>query len=454
MIIARKKEALLLFAGDIALFLIALWITLSVRYFAVPDSAIFYNHLIPFSFLFAVWIFVFFVAGLYDKHTVILKSRLLNIIFKAQIINIAIAAVFFFFIPYFGITPKTNLFIYLAISSLLILFWRIYIFPSLGVGKRQKAIIIGEGGEVKELRDEINNNTRYNLEFVMAIDPNAIKSADKKALQDQLFEYVNSGRVSVIVGDTKSSHIEPILSTLYTLTFMHAHFRFIDIHKMYEDIFDRIPISLIGHKWFLENISRAPRTAYDFFRRIADIAISLTLGVISLVFYPFVVVAIKIEDKGPIFIKQTRIGKENFPINIIKFRSMKKSDSGIEVLNSSNEVTRVGALLRKFRIDELPQLWNVLKGDLSLIGPRPELPELAKHYAEEVPYYNTRHLIKPGLSGWAQIYHDKHPHHGTDISETKVKLSYDLFYIKNRSILLDLKIALKTIKTLLSRSGI
>jgi lipopolysaccharide/colanic/teichoic acid biosynthesis glycosyltransferase len=119
----------------------------------------------------------------------------------------------------------------------------------------------------------------------------------------------------------------------------------------------------------------------------------------------------------------------------------------------AEHITRVGKFLRTTRIDELPQLWNVFRGDLSLIGPRPELPELVKLYEKEIPYYNIRHLLKPGLSGWAQLYHKNHPHYRPDVSETRVKLSYDLYYIKNRSLLLDLKIALKTIKTLLSRSG-
>ena len=113
----------------------------------------------------------------------------------------------------------------------------------------------------------------------------------------------------------------------------------------------------------------------------------------------------------------------------------------------------MGKFLRKTSLDEFPQFWNVLKGDLSLIGPRPELPALAKSYAEKIPYYNVRHLVRPGLSGWAQIYHEKHPHHGLDTEETKNKLSYDLYYIKNRSFLLDIKIALRTLKTLVSIAG-
>ena len=108
--------------------------------------------------------------------------------------------------------------------------------------------------------------------------------------------------------------------------------------------------------------------------------------------------------------------------------------------------------MRKSRIDELPQLWNVLRGDLSLIGPRPELPSLIKHYSEEIPYYNVRHIIKPGLSGWAQLY-GEHGHGEVAIDESRNKLSYDLYYIKNRSLLLDLKIALKTLKILFLFAG-
>ena len=113
----------------------------------------------------------------------------------------------------------------------------------------------------------------------------------------------------------------------------------------------------------------------------------------------------------------------------------------------------MGAFLRVTRLDELPQLWNIVRGDLSLIGPRPEVPTLVQQYAEEIPYYGVRHLVRPGLSGWAQLY-GEHAHHGVDIDTTKNKLSYDLYYIKHRSLTLDITIVLKTIKKLLTRSGV
>ena len=141
------------------------------------------------------------------------------------------------------------------------------------------------------------------------------------------------------------------------------------------------------------------------------------------------------------------------PMRIMKFRTMSiANDGGVWGNSRKNTITRVGGFLRRSRIDELPQLWNVVRGDISLIGPRPEFPEPVALYIKEIPYYNLRHIVKPGLSGWAQIY-GKHPHHGINSDETRDKLSYDLYYIKNRSLTLDLKIALRTMEVLLSFAG-
>ena len=290
---------------------------------------------------------------------------------------------------------------------------------------------------MKELWTEVNENPIYNLKFVYSVDLNR---ADESGFWKEIVEKVYSEDVSVIVIDISNKNVEPVLPHLYNLIF--SKINFIDMHKVYEDIFDRVPLSLLKYNWFLENISTTHRTAYDAVKRIMDIFLSLLFFIISLAFYPFIVLAIKLDDGRDIFFRQERMGENNKVFKILKFRSMR-----------DDEVTRAGKILRKTRLDELPQLINVLKGDLSLIGPRPELPRLVKIYSEQIPYYNVRHLIKPGLSGWAQIYHDSHPHHQADTLETKNKLSYDLYYIKNRSMLLDIKIALKTLRTLVSMAG-
>jgi lipopolysaccharide/colanic/teichoic acid biosynthesis glycosyltransferase len=185
-----------------------------------------------------------------------------------------------------------------------------------------------------------------------------------------------------------------------------------------------------------------------------DILIAGLGALISLVVYPFVAIAIKLDDGGPIFITQDRVGEDGTTIRIYKFRSMSRNETNLSTQPVNNKVTRVGRYLRITRVDEIPQLLNVVRGDLSLIGPRPELPSGVLLYEKEIPFYAMRHLIKPGLSGWAQLYHDNHPHHAAQVEATREKLSYDLYYLKHRSFALDLVIVLKTLKKLLTRSGV
>ena len=441
MSISRRKDSLFLFVGDIILLYASLWLALAVRFWSIPTERILSIHFFPFTIIIAVWLLVFFIGGLYEKHTLILKSRLPQTVFNTQVINTFIAVLFFYFIPYFGIAPKTNLFVYLLFSFVLILAWRIYGDRTLHPSVKERGILVGSGVEMRELKDEVNNNPRYAMEFVSFIDLNDIEGMDFK---EEVLSRIYSEDIQIIVVDLKNEKVEPILPHLYNLIFSKV--KFIDMYKVYEDIFDRIPLSLVRYNWFLENISTESKTTYDLIKRLMDISMALIIGLLSLIIYPFVFLSIKLNDRGGIFYLQDRVAKGNKVVKVAKFRSMKE--------DGSNQVTKIGKWLRSLRIDELPQLWSVLKGDMSMIGPRPEIPALVKHYESEIPYYNIRHLIKPGLSGWAQLYHRDPPKVTADSDKTRRKLSYDLYYIKNRSLMLDIKIALKTINTLLSRSGV
>jgi exopolysaccharide biosynthesis polyprenyl glycosylphosphotransferase len=442
----NKNAPLILFTGDLIVFVISLWLTLAIRYGETPSRDLFYSHLAPFSFLFVIWFLVYFIAGLYDQRTIILRQNIYRTLLNAQVINSLIAIAFFYLIPYFGITPKTNLFIYLLVLYILIVIWRRYGDIVFGARSRQNALLISSGDEMRELKEEVNANSQYNLKFISSLDLDAIDGIDFK---EEILNRVYAENVSVIAVDFNNEKVEPILPHLYNLVF--SNIIFVDMHKVYEDVFGRVPLSLIKYSWFLENISLAPKASYDLLKRAMDTVVAIILGIISLIVYPFVWIVIKLDDGGPLFIRQERIGKNGTPITIYKFRTMARNE--VDLKQGGNAVTRVGSFLRKTRIDELPQLWSVIRGDTSLIGPRPELPSGVKVYEQEIPYYNIRHLIKPGLSGWAQIYHENHPHHGMAVSETREKLSYDLYYIKNRSFILDIKIALKTIKEMLSRRG-
>jgi len=444
-----KKESIVLFCGDVFFFIFSLWASLFLRFGEVPSIDRFMTHLVPFSILFVLWIIVFFIAGLYEKHTLILKGRLPGIIFNAQVANSIFAVIFFYAIPVFGITPKTILFVYLFISFVCILFWRLYGVRFLGTRKRESALLIGSGSEMKALLEEVNGNGRYDLVFVSSVDVKELGALD---IQGDVVTPIYENNIKIVVVDFSHEQVTPLLPHLYNLIFSKV--RFIDSHRVYEDLFDRIPLSLVTYSWFLENISVSPKFTYDFLKRLMDIIISAILGVFSLLLYPFVYIAIKLDDGKKVFIHQDRIGQNNAVMCIVKFRTMSVDDGGEGDSGRAQKVTRVGKFLRGTRIDELPQLWNVLRGDISLIGPRPELPNLVTLYEKEISFYNVRHLIKPGLSGWAQLYQKTPPKFTTDYDQTKIKLSYDLFYIKNRSFWLDIKIALKTIKTLLSRSGV
>lgn len=447
MAVTNKNEAILLFVGDLFFFFLSLGLMLLVRFGGVPTITVFLEHLLPFSIIFVFWVIVFFISGLYEKHTLLLKSRIPTIILNAQLINSGIAVLFFYLIPFFGITPKTNLFVYILISFGLILAWRIRGVSILSARAREKAILIGSGEVVNELREEVNNNPRYGLFFVAAVDLVQASGNFEKII----IEEINNKNIQVVAADFKDSKIEPMLPNLYSLIFSKV--RFIDMYKIYEDIFDRVPMSLVKYNWFLENVSFQSNKINDSIKRLTDVVVSVVIGLFSLTLYPFVITAILIEGSGPIFFIQDRVGKNNKIFSVYKFRSM-KAHAEADGIAKDAIVTKVGNFLRKTRIDELPQIWNVLMGDLSLIGPRPEIPTLAQVYENRIPYYNVRHLIKPGLSGWAQLYQRTPPKWSADLEETKLKLSYDLYYLKNRSFMLDLKIGLKTIKTLFSMVGI
>ena len=446
----RTRELFILIVGDIIVFNVALWLTLFLRYLEIPSSARLEAHLPPFLIFSGVWLLVFFILGLYDKHTNLLKRLLLSRIIYAQVINVLVAAVLFFSIP-FGITPKTNLVIYLVVSTGLLTSWRLFLVPMFSHTQIHKAILIADGQEAIELADEINNNDRYSYYFVRIIDATTLTQTTD--FEEKLLKLVEKEKIELIVADSKSEAIRVFLPVLFDLSFLRFAFTFLEFNRLYEDTFDRVPVSSIQYDWFISNISQAKSSIYDGVKRAIDIVGAVVFLIPSLLLFPFVALAIKLEDKGALFYTTKRVGQFNEIITIYKLRTKNGADNGDRALKSLLIDTKVGAILRKTRIDELPQLINVIRGDLSFIGPRPEMPALANIYAKEVPYYNARHFLKPGLSGWAQINNFDVPRGGIDVPRTSIKLSYDLFYLERRSILLDIHIALKTFATIIMRTG-
>lgn len=454
----RGRELLILLAGDIVCFVLSLYLTLSVRYLSFPSKELLLNHLGPFFILTGVWLFIFYIAGLYDKHTTFLKSLMFSRILNTQFVNILIASLLFLILP-FGIAPKTNLVIYLAISIVLITVWRLKLFNYFSPKAQHKAILIADGDEAIELVDEVNNNERYNYSFVRIIDSSIAKKTED--FESKLLGLIHREGITIIVANPHGEHMDRIMPTMFDLAFLKFEFTFLDFYKVYEDTFDRVPLSALRYDWFINHVSQSKSLAYDVLKRAFDIFGSFMILVVLAVFMPIIALAIRIEDGGKVFIAQKRIGRFNKLVTVYKIRTMTENDAGSgtwisEDQKKENTVTKVGKVLRHTSIDELPQCINILKGDLSLIGPRNDIQGLGNRLAEQIPYYNIRNFVKPGVTGWAQT----HQHYmGDNISpqsleESTIRLAYDLYYVKNRSMMLDIEIALRTIKTLLSRFGI
>jgi lipopolysaccharide/colanic/teichoic acid biosynthesis glycosyltransferase len=442
---AARRETAILLIGDVLLLIVSLWLTLAIRNLALPSAAYFLVHLRAFVVVFAVSLLIFYIAGLYERQTRLVK-RILGIrILSAQVANTLIAAVLFFLLP-FTIAPKTVLFLYLLISVLVISLWRFFVVPTLSLAARTRAVLIGEGPAVDEIAHAVRSNQKYYIEFAAHLRPSTLAPGE---LAQALEQFVAEGTCYFVI-DSRNPQIRTELASLYRTMLAGAVFS--EFSVFYEQLFDRVPPAHIDHAWLLECLPRN-NPAYTLAKRAIDIVGAMIGALLAAPVLIPAILALMAFERGTPFIRHERVGKGGVPFKIAKLRTMLLNDHGDPELQKKNRVTKIGKFLRKSRIDELPQLWNVLVGELSFIGPRPELPSIATTYEKEIPYYEVRHLIPPGLSGWAQIYHHDAPRGAADVERTRIKLAYDMYYVKHRSFGLDLAIALKTIRALLSFSG-
>jgi sugar transferase (PEP-CTERM system associated) len=220
-----------------------------------------------------------------------------------------------------------------------------------------------------------------------------------------------------------------------------------------ERISGKIEVENLYPSWLVFGEGFRRSTPFQLVRRVISIVISLVGLILALPLFPLIVLAIRLDSKGPVFYTQTRVGKGGRLFNVVKFRTMRNDAEALSgpqwAGNNDPRVTRVGKFLRYSRLDEIPQLWCVLKGDMAFVGPRPERPEFVEWLSREIPYYGVRHMVRPGLTGWAQVKYK----YGSTVEDAREKLQYDLFYMKNASIGLDLLIMFQTIKTVLLSRG-
>jgi len=254
MIAVPKREYAVLFLGDIGVFVLSLWLTLAVRFFAIPSSELYLRHLVPFSFLFILWTFVFFLAGLYGKHTRLFRSTLPTVIVYAQLANIVLAAIFFFLIPAFGLAPKTILVLYLIVSSVLIYVWRVGLFtrlPLLLRGRPLRGILVATGPDAQLLHEEISKDARYPFTFESIIDT---ASAPQHEIIQKTLRLAAEDDITFLVIDFSDKAFEQARPIIYNAAFQKKRFAVVDIVELYQEVFDRVPLSLVRYDWILASV--------------------------------------------------------------------------------------------------------------------------------------------------------------------------------------------------------
>ncbi len=432
-----KSIQILQFFGDIILFGAAFYIMVFARNLSLDA------HFWPFVGVISALLMGQYIVGLYDRTAADYKANFLRIF----IVNISvfIASTLFFYFSYstLGISPKTNLLIFFITSLVLMNAWR-YVFAKLNPFV-QNVYVFGTGEDFNDLIDYLKTNKDHYYRLAKYVD------LDKMFVDDIKREFKNIPLDSqnLIVIDTDHAKIKTIKEYLYESIYLGI--KYTELKTFFEQVMKRIPLAQIDELWFLTYIQRQASPVYLSFKRFFDIFFCLLL-LPTFIMFPFIRLFMYFEGPGKFFIQNKRLGQLGKIIKIPKIRNRKYDDAGVKfgAKSEDNPVSKVGSIIKPLRIDELPQILSVLRGDLSLIGPRPEFKHIADDLTKDLPYFMMRTLVRPGLSGWAQVNQDYVP---SNLRETRLKLSYDFYYIKHRSISLELQIFLKTIRTVLSRVG-
>ncbi|MBU4421847.1 sugar transferase [Candidatus Parcubacteria bacterium] len=450
LILTKIKQFTLLF-GDFLILLASLYITLIVRYSQTGATEHWQGHFYPFAIIYFIWLLVFYSQNLYNLNFTKNNLFFFKTLLEAFLINIFIATFFFYFTPFFGIAPKTNLFLNVAFAGGLIFIWRgIFNFFTAKYLFTNKIAFLGYSKEVEELIKAFEADPQLGYKAMCVVHDEIVSTDIKQMSMTELLENIKKLEINTIVIHHGKNLDNETANKLYKLIF--SELSFVNLLNLYEEITGKLPLETLSRGWFLENLAESEKKIYDRAKILIDFGLAFICGTLLIAVFPFVALIVLATDRGPIFYSQYRVGRGGKPFKIHKFRTMiKNAENGNAVFaqKSDNRITPFGKFLRKTRIDELPQIINVLRGEMSFIGPRPERPEFVEELSQKASFYSLRHLSKPGLTGWAQI---NYPYAG-NIEENIKKLQYDIYYIKNRSFLLDIAIILKTFNIILRFKG-
>jgi exopolysaccharide biosynthesis polyprenyl glycosylphosphotransferase len=413
---------------------VSLFLVLFIRYGTI-DQFLINAHLVPFSLVFVLWLAIFYIIGLYDIRTLKKGYELFEQLFLSIAIGLAVAIALFYSVPSFKITPKTSLALFALIFFVIESGWRT-LFVRWSKTPQKYVLVIGSGKDVEDLEKFLfeNPHVGYKVSFQIR-EPQNINS---KLIEDVI---VKNGITTILI-DPKSVSADEIFDELYR--HMASGIEIMNLSVAYEGILKKLPLSEVKDFGLVTEMSRS-RKIYESIKKPIEMFTALILFIVLLPLMLLVYLLVKITSVGSGIYKQMRVGKNENSFVLYKFRTMRVNaeDLGPQWSSTIDErTTLVGRILRRTHLDELPQLINVIRGDLSFVGPRPERPEFVIKLKEKIPYFDIRHMVKPGITGWAQINF----RYGSSVEDAMQKLQYDIFYIKNRSLGLDFLIILKTVK--------
>ena len=436
----RKVEIWPVALADIVLMCAALYVSILIRFgwnVSIAEVAAHYRYFTP---IFVAWLAVFFSYSLFEVSSL---RRYVDLVFRllsAMAVNALIAVAYFYSQPNLSLTPRRFLILEVSVTFLFLLAFRLLLKYLLRSAYLENIYIYapGSGARVQaaEIAHEITAHSYMGFRFretIEKLDPDEMPCAQGAATSIVLMSDGIRGDASAV-------------TSMYELRRRGIGFYY---HRdFYETLLRRVYLPSLDEVWFVENVDYQRKIVYSAVKRAIDVAAGLVFLVLFAVSYPFVALATRLSSSGPVMFRQKRVGQLGNIFLLYKYRTMVTGDGCTWTTNGDPRITRFGNLLRKSRIDELPQAFNLLSGDMSLVGPRPEQVGIVAELSRIVPFYDERHLAKPGLTGWAQL----HTYAGS-IEETKLKLEYDLYYIGHRSVMFDLEVILKTVYYMFTFKG-
>jgi exopolysaccharide biosynthesis polyprenyl glycosylphosphotransferase len=457
-----REQRTILLIGDLFVSVLALFGGLyfwGQKYDWLKFSLDFLRQRVDLWFYFLPLIWMVFMVELYDLHRAKNLRQTAGGIAIAALAGLLLYALVYLISPQ-GSLPRLGIGFFLGFASVLTFFWRlvyIRIFTAQAFLRRVLVIGAGKAGETIALAYRDLRPQPFFLVGFTDDDPKKIgKKVDDFPIisgNDRLLETIDAEAITEIIiavsGGMRGGTFQAILDA------QEAGVEVVPMPTVYEELLGRVPVHHLESDWLIRSFVDAARVGgfYEMAKRLSDILFALVGLGICIFLAPLTALMILLDSGFPIMYKQIRSGKGNKLYNIYKFRTMKQDaeKDGVAQVTEEHDsrVTRTGALLRRTHIDELPQFWNVLHGEMSIVGPRAERPELIENYQKEIPFYRARLLVKPGITGWAQV----NSGYSTTVTETTVKLEYDLYYIKHRNLLMDILIILRTVTHVIGFRG-